>query len=110
MILANIPGVNIMLPPDGGIIYGETNMHHLFPEPLNTITAIFFIAIAIYWLVRLYGFSAQFVFLSISAYVLLIGSIGGTVYHGLRLYPFFILMDWIPILLLCMMALSLIHI
>ncbi|MDB5014061.1 MAG: hypothetical protein JWQ25_2263, partial [Daejeonella sp.] len=34
-------------------------------------------------------------------YILLIGSIGGTIYHGFRFHSFFILMDWLPILILC---------
>lgn len=92
------------MPPDGGIVYTETGMHRLIPEPLNTITAGFFIVSAIYWLIRLNGFSLQSIFLSIASYILLIGSIGGTAYHGLRMYKVFILMDWVPILLLCMAA------
>ena len=92
------------LPPDGGIIYTETNMQRLIPEPLNTITAGFFIIISIYWLIRLKGFSFQSLFLSTATYILLIGSIGGTAYHGLRQYKLFIMMDWVPIVILCLMA------
>lgn len=104
MNLPDIISTANLLPPDGGIIYTETNMQRHIPEPLNTITAVFFIAVAIYWLIRFNGFSAQFGFLSVAAYILLIGGIGGTVYHGLRQYRFIIMMDWIPILLLCMMT------
>lgn len=93
-----------LLPPDGGILYTETDMQRFIPEPLNTLTAGFFVVIAVYWIIRLNGFSIRSLFLSIATYILLIGSIGGTAYHGLRLYRFFILMDWVPILLLCMMA------
>ena len=94
----------VLLPPDGGIVYTETNMHRLIPEPLNAISAGFFMLIALYWIIKLNGFSLQSVFLSVASYILLIGSIGGVSYHALRLYKFFILMDWLPILLLCMMA------
>lgn len=93
-----------LLPPDGGIVYTETDMHRLIPEPLNTATAGCFLIIAVYWLIRLNGFSIRSLFLSVATYILLVGSIGGTAYHGLRLYRFFILMDWVPILLLCMLA------
>jgi len=96
--------VPILLPPDGGIIYTETDMHRIVPEPLNTVTAGCFMIIAVYWLIRLNGFSIKSLFLSIATYILLIGSIGGTAYHGLRLYRFFILMDWVPIVILCMLA------
>lgn len=42
------------IPPDGGIVYAETNMSQLFPEPLNAITSCFFLAIAIYWTFKLW--------------------------------------------------------
>ena len=102
LLQSNIPAG--VLPPDGGIVYTETDMSRLIPEPLNTLTASLFTVIAIYWLIRLKGFSRQLLFLSLSSYLLLVGSVGGTVYHGLRMYRIFILMDWVPILLLCMAA------
>lgn len=46
----------------------------------------------------------QYVFLSIASWILLVGSIGGTLYHGLRRYPVFIMMDWLPISILCLLA------
>ncbi len=92
------------LPPDGGMVYTETNLNHLFPEPLNTITSGFFFLLALYWLFRLKGFSKQYIFLSLASWILLIGSIGGTLYHGLRTYPVFIMMDWLPISILCLLA------
>jgi hypothetical protein len=95
---------NVSIAPDGGTLYAETNLHHLFPEPLNTITSAFFCIMALMWILRLNGFSKEYFFLSVASYVLLIGGIGGTIYHGLRQYSIFIFMDWVPILLLCMMA------
>ncbi len=91
-------------PPDGGIVYAETNMSQLFPEPLNAITSCFFLAIALYWTVRLWGSYKEHVFLSIALVLLYIGGIGGTVYHGLRQWSVFIMMDWLPIMLLCVSA------
>src|SRR5690606_17917106 len=90
--------------PDGGLLYTETNLNSLLPEPLNTLTSCFFFLLALYWIIRLKGFNPRHAFLSIASWFLLIGSIGGTVYHGLRKYPVFIIMDWLPILLLCLMA------
>lgn len=90
--------------PDGGILYTETNLNSFLPEPLNTLTSCFFFLLAVYWIYRLKGFTARHTFLSIASWLLLIGSIGGTVYHGLRKYPVFIMIDWLPILLLCLMA------
>ncbi|MEX8546465.1 MAG: hypothetical protein V5804_02585 [Mucilaginibacter sp.] len=91
-------------PGDGGMVYTETNLSHRFPEPLNTITSGFFFILALYWIFRLKGFSKHYVFLSIASWILLIGSIGGTLYHGLRRYPVFIMMDWLPITILCLLA------
>jgi hypothetical protein len=91
-------------PADGGMLYTETNLNYSFPEPLNTITSCFFFLLALYWIFRLKGFSKQYIFLSIASWILLIGSIGGTLYHGLRTYPVFIMMDWLPISVLCLLA------
>ena len=91
-------------PPDGGVLYAETNMENLFPEPVNTITSCFFIAIAVYWTFKLKGKFKQHIFLSVALLLLYIGGIGGTIYHGLRQWSFFIMMDWMPIMLLCVAA------
>ncbi|WP_129716782.1 hypothetical protein [Pedobacter sp. SYP-B3415] len=91
-------------PPDGGSLYTETNMLHLFPEPFNTITSCFFLCIAIYWTFKLWGKFKTHTYLSIALILLYIGGIGGTVYHGLRQWSVFIMMDWMPIMLLCVSA------
>ncbi|KAF2516269.1 ceramidase [Flavobacterium salilacus subsp. salilacus] len=92
------------IPPDGGILYTETDLNQLFPEPVNTITSLFFILIAIYWTFKLRGQYKQHSFLTGAVILLYIGGIGGTIYHGLRQWWFFIMMDWLPILLLCVAA------
>jgi len=91
-------------PPDGGSLYAETNMQHLFPEPLNTITSCFFLAIAIYWTTKIWRHKREHAFMTASLLLLYIGGIGGTIYHGLRQWRFFIMMDWLPIMLLCVSA------
>jgi len=91
-------------PPDGGSLYAETNMQQLFPEPLNTVTSCFFLAIAIYWTIKLRGKGREHTFLSVALILLYIGGIGGTIYHGLRQWRVFIMMDWLPIMLLCVSA------
>lgn len=91
-------------PPDGGIIYTETNMDNLFPEPLNAITSVLFLFLAFYWTFKLWGKARQHTFLFCAVILLYIGGIGGTVYHGLRQWSIFIVMDWLPIMLLCIAA------
>ncbi|WP_223845644.1 hypothetical protein [Flavobacterium selenitireducens] len=92
---------NIQLPADGGMLYTETDLSRMFPEPLNAITSLFFLVIAIYWLVRLRNEYSNHLYLTFSVVLLTIGAIGGSVYHGLRQWSFFIMMDWLPIMLLC---------
>ncbi len=91
-------------PADGGMLYTETNLQHIFPEPLNAVTSVFFLAIALYWTFKLWGKWQQHTFLSMAVLLLYIGGIGGTIYHGLRQWNFFIMMDWLPIMLLCVFA------
>lgn len=91
----------IQIPPDGGSLYAETNLSRLFPEPLNAITSFLFLGIAVFWTLKLKGKYRSHLFLSVALGLLYIGGIGGTLYHGLRQWSFFILMDWLPILLLC---------
>ncbi|PZR07630.1 MAG: hypothetical protein DI539_23445 [Flavobacterium psychrophilum] len=91
-------------PPDGGMLYAETNLHNVFPEPLNAITSCFFLVIAIYWTFKLKEKFRTHTFLSVAVALLYIGGIGGTIYHGLRQWNFFIMMDWMPIMLLCVAA------
>eukprot|EP01133_Synstelium_polycarpum_P011768 gene11768-13728_t len=91
-------------PADGGSVYTETNLNHFFPEPLNTVTSCFFLGIALYWTFRLRNQHQQHLYLSFALLLLYIGGIGGTLYHGLRRWHFFIMMDWVPIMLLCLSA------
>ncbi len=91
-------------PPDGGMLYTETNLQSVFPEPLNALTAAFFLGIALYWTFRLKGAYKHYAFLSFCLVLLYIGGIGGTIYHALRQWRFFIFMDWMPIMLLCISA------
>lgn len=91
-------------PPDGGMRYAETNLQQLFPEPLNALTSCFFLAIAFYWTFKLWGNFKSHVFLSYCLVLLYIGGIGGTTYHAFRLWKPFIMMDWLPIMLLCVSA------
>jgi len=94
----------LQIPPDGGTVYTETNLSQFFPEPFNTITSAFFLVIAVYWTIKLRGNFNQHKFLSGALVLLFIGGIGGTTYHGLRRWSVFILMDWMPIMLLCLSA------
>ncbi len=90
--------------PDGGMRYTETDMSRLIPEPLNTLSSSLFILLALYWLIKLLPVYRNHLFLLTCSFILLIGSIGGTLFHGLRKYHFFLVMDYMPIMILCLMT------
>lgn len=94
----------LQIPPDGGSLYTETNLQNIFPEPLNALTSCFFLAIAMYWTFKLWRNFRTYPFLSYCLLLLYIGGIGGTTYHAFRQWRPFIMMDWLPIMLLCVSA------
>ena len=85
---------------DGGQSYTETNLHHIIVEPWNFVTALFFIVAAVYWIYKIRFRIKEFGFLFSMLILLLVGGIGGTIYHGFRLYRIFLMMDWMPIILI----------
>jgi hypothetical protein len=90
--------------PDLGPRYVETPLPDAPPQPIaepwNAASALLFVIIAVYWLIRLRGRYRQFPFLSMCLPLLLVGGVGGTLFHALRTSPTFFLMDVIPIYLL----------
>lgn len=90
--------------PDGGMRYTETNMSRPVPEPLNTLSSGLFILLALFWLIKLIPVFRNHLFLFLCTVILLVGSIGGTLFHGLRKYHVFLVMDYMPIMILCLMA------
>ena len=91
---------------DGGPIYEETRnrLDQLIVEPLNGISAALFLIIVGYFGWKLRGQFKKHSFLVVSTGILAIGGIGGTIYHLFRLYPIFLYMDWVPIMVLCLAA------
>ncbi|MEM9984475.1 MAG: hypothetical protein AAF804_05205 [Bacteroidota bacterium] len=89
---------------DGGQAYTETDLTQLIAEPWNGASATFFLLIVIYWALKLRGKYRQHLFMSICLPILLIGGIGGTVYHAFRWHQLFLVMDWLPIMILCLAA------
>jgi hypothetical protein len=97
---------------DRGPIYTET-LYHLSDyqadhwrvvEPCNAITASIFVFIVIYWLVRLRGEYRRHPFVLAGMVILLVGGVGGTIFHAFRQWPLFLVMDFVPIALLSLMA------
>jgi hypothetical protein len=89
---------------DGGPIYTETNLKNIIVEPFNALSALVFLGMSIYWFFKLRGNFSRFSFLTISLILLTIGGVGGTIYHAFRNSSFFLFMDWLPIVILCVMV------
>ncbi len=92
------------IPNDSGPIYRETLMGRLPVEPFNTFSNLVFLFIIIYFSIRIYKDLKRHAFLAFCMPVLTIGFIGGTVFHGTRSHDIWLLMDWVPIMVLCMSA------
>lgn len=90
--------------PDRGPIYTETDFSHTIVEPYNALSAALFLVVVIYWTRVLWGRFAQHRFLAAALPVLTIGAVGGTLYHALRMWRGFLIMDYMPILLLALAA------
>jgi len=86
--------------PDYGPIYAETNWGAFVKEPFNAMSAALYVGLAVYWLVRLHPRRDQYRFLYTSMWVLLVGGVGGTLYHAFRIHWVFLLLDALPIAIL----------
>jgi hypothetical protein len=90
--------------PDGGPVYVETDLSAWLVEPWNAATAALFLGLVVYWAWRLRGRYRQYLFLTAALPVLLVGAVGGTVYHAFRAHRAWLFMDWVPIALLSLAA------
>lgn len=96
--------IRLQLLPDGGPIYTETDVNATIVEPFNTISAVLFILMSVYWYGRLKGKFSLFPYLTTSLVLLSIGGVGGVIYHAFRYSSYFLYMDWLPIMVLCIMT------
>ena len=89
--------------PDGGPRYKETPPDPAavqVAEPFNAITAAFFVLVVVFWIGRLWGRFKYYPFLTCCLPILLVGGVGGTLYHTFRTERIYLLLDVIPISLL----------
>ena len=88
------------MPLDQGPIYLETIMGRFPVEPWNTASNLLFLVIILYWAWRLKGEIRAHRFIAGAIPVLIIGWVGGTVYHATRSHNLWLFMDFVPIALL----------
>lgn len=89
---------------DHGPLYVETDFNRLIREPCNAITAALFVVLALVWLYRLRGRWREHRFTALCIPILLVGGIGGTLFHALRRHPLFFYLDVVPILILVLLG------
>jgi hemolysin III len=90
------------MPNDQGPIYLETIMGRFPVEPWNTVSNALFLAIIVYWVWRVKNDVRAHRFIVGALPVLIIGWVGGTVYHATRSHNVWLFMDFVPIALLVM--------
>ncbi|WP_067034753.1 hypothetical protein [Allomuricauda sp. CP2A] len=91
----------LRFPNDSGPIYLETVQGRLPVEPFNTYSNLVFLALLVYWGIKIYKNPKQHLFLAWVLPIIGISYIGGTIYHATRSHEFWLRLDWMPIMLLC---------
>ncbi|MFD2568041.1 hypothetical protein [Pseudotenacibaculum haliotis] len=96
--------LQIKFPNDTGPIYQETIQGRLPVEPFNTFSNLIFIAILVFFIVRIYKQPKQHIFLWISIPIIFTSWVGGTVFHATRSHQVWLVMDWLPIMIVCLLG------
>lgn len=91
-------------PNDSGPIYQETIAGRLPVEPFNTFSNLIFIVLLIYFGRKVYQNPRQYPFFLFAIPVIFVSWVGGTMFHGTRSHEFWLLLDWVPIMLVCLGA------
>lgn len=94
--------LQLQFPNDSGPIYQETIAGRIPVEPFNTYSNLLFLAIIIYFILKIYKQPKSHVFLWISIPIIFVSWIGGTVFHATRSHQMWLIMDWLPIMLVCL--------
>lgn len=89
---------------DHGPRYAETALGRFPVEPVNTLSNLIFLAVLILLVWRLTTKHRWTPFFFSVAAILFIGWIGGTIYHATRSSVVWLLLDWVPIAVLCLMG------
>lgn len=94
--------LQIQFPNDTGPIYQETIAGRIPIEPFNTYSNLIFLAIIIYFISKIYKQPKKHVFLWIAIPIIFVSWIGGTIFHATRSHQVWLVMDWLPIMIVCL--------
>ena len=90
----------IIIPPDGGPIYAETDLSLVFSEPWNAISSLALVMPALYWATKLKWNFRDYPFIFWCIPLLCLGGTGSTFYHAFRISPWLLWLDVLPTLIL----------
>jgi hemolysin III len=97
-------GYQVALPKvqDSGPIYAETIMGRIPVEPFNTTSNLVFLAVIIFFAIKIWRSGQRHYFIAAVLPIFFVGFIGGTLYHATRSSEIWLLLDWVPIVVLCL--------
>jgi hypothetical protein len=91
-------------PADFGPIYPETDLTRFPVEPWNTFSNLIFLLIILYWWRKTKLDIRKFPLVVTALPILLIGFVGGTVFHATRMHNIWLILDFMPIFILVIAA------
>ncbi|MCL6267366.1 ceramidase [Flagellimonas myxillae] len=92
----------IKFPNDSGPIYLETVQGRFPVEPFNTFSNLIFIVLVVYWGMKVYKNPKEHLFLAWVLPIIAFSWVGGTMFHATRSHEFWLRLDWMPIMFLCL--------
>ena len=89
-------------PGDGGPTYKETDLTRFPVEPFNTFSSLLFLFLVVYWAWKTKLNVYMHPLTTVCMPILLLGCIGGTLYHATRGSSLWLQLDCIPVLVLAL--------
>lgn len=86
--------------PDGGPVYTETAPEQFIVEPWNAISSLLYMLPALLWLWSLRHQIRNYRFIYYAGILIILGSLGSTLFHAFRASVVFLIMDVLPVALL----------
>jgi hemolysin III len=94
--------LQVQFPNDTGPLYQETIAGRFPVEPFNTFSNLIFLVIIAYFVSKIYKEPKKHLFLWIALPIIFVSWIGGTIFHATRSHQVWLVMDWLPIMIVCL--------
>lgn len=86
--------------PDGGPVYTETAPDQFIVEPWNAISSLLYMLPALIWLWYLRKHFTRYRFILFAGILIILGSLGSTLFHAFRVSVVFLILDILPVAIL----------